>query len=731
MDKRKRIPRTMTKRPPAAGVVAPGQSAAGAAASGPPPGGVASGPPAPLVRGDVIWWAAVVTVAALIAVSAVIYDPGTYAPFYVREGMTLPACALVLAALALWRGRQASQALQVDLLDALAAGFAVWQMIAAVLSPAPVVALFGTYNTGHGALFWGAVMLTFIALRRLLFGELSQKALVWILAAALAWVAVVAIAQGFGATSLWAVWGAVVRQDRVPGTIGSPLGLGAFGLVSIWMLGGLHLWRRYEPTWFAALAGAAAGAVCVTMGVSRAAALGFGAGLLVLAVLWWLTRRRRDLIVLGVVLLIAVALPFVRPAGAGESWTSRATEDSGGALNYRGALGSSRLNPSDVGRVMVWGEAVRALAARPLAGVGTGAFIVADRLYRTTEQRLATPWTVGADAHSLPLLIAAGSGLPGLVLGGALLLLVCVRLWRDARGKRAAATTETTETERAEPPPARSTAAGVPGEAVLVYLLAVGVFAAVSPLYACYVVPAAILAAAACGPPWAAHGRVWELGGARGGRAAAAARVCGLIGACLALAVVLVLGVQWWRAEHAMVRAEQTGAVVDLQRAADLWPWEPAYLLKAGRTLISDGQQRHDEVAVAEGRALLQRGISRDRTTPDGYADLARLDMSTGAAEAAVSELRKALKWNPHHPALQGLWGYAAMQAKRDLGDDALAARLIEGLTELPVDTPDGWYWLSQAYDARGQADLAKAALERARELDPNLDAATYKTRLQ
>jgi len=313
------------------------------------------------------------------------------------------------------------------------------------------------------------------------------------------------------------------------------------------------------------------------------------------------------------------------------------------------------------------------------------------------------------------------------VLGGALLVLLCGRLWRGARGGRGVATTET---DRAEPPPARSTAAGVPSEAVLVYLLAVAAFAALSPLYASFAVPAAILAGAACGPPRIAGGRVWELGGARGGRPAAVARVCGLVGVCIALAVVLVLGVQWWRAEHALVRAVQTGAVADLQRAADLWPWEPVYLLKAGRAVVGEARQRKDEAAVAGGRALLERGVSRDRTAPDGYADLARLDMSTGAAEAAVGELRKALTWNPHHPTLQGLWAYAALQAQRDVKDERLAARLIEGLTRLPVDTPDGWYWLAQAYAARGQNALARAARERARELGPKLDAAAYRARL-
>ena len=99
-------------------------------------------------------------------------------------------CAIALAALACVRGWRSAPGVRLDLLDALAVGFAIWQFVTVVVSPAPLVALFGWYGTGHGALFWGALMLVFISVRRLLGDSRSRQALVWIFAAALVCAAV-------------------------------------------------------------------------------------------------------------------------------------------------------------------------------------------------------------------------------------------------------------------------------------------------------------------------------------------------------------------------------------------------------------------------------------------------------------------------------------------------------------------------------------------------------------
>lgn len=84
-----------------------------------------------------------------------------------------------------------------------------------------------------------------------------------------------------------------------------------------------------------------------------------------------------------------------------------------------------------------------------------------------------------------------------------------------------------------------------------------------------------------------------------------------------------------------------------------------------------------------------------------GYADLTRMDMGVMDLAVAAAQSRAGLEWNPHHPTLQGLWAYAALQAQRGLEDDSLTLELIDGLRRLPVDTSDGWFRLSAAYEER------------------------------
>ena len=95
-----------------------------------------------------------------------------------------------------------------------------------------------------------------------------------------------------------------------------------------------------------------------------------------------------------------------------------------------------------------------------------------------------------------------------------------------------------------------------------------------------------------------------------------------------------------------------------------------------------------------------------------------------------MNELRSGLRWNPHHPALQGLWGYAALIAQTEQNDEALASELLAGLQSLPADTPDAWYWISRVRTARGDVAGAAEARARAKELAPALGSWRYRQRL-
>ena len=658
------------------------------------------------------WWAATASVAALLAATAVLYDPGSYAPFYADRSAAQVVLALVLTVLVLLPGRTPFRGVRLDLVDALAFAFALWQVIATAVSPAPILAVFGAYNVGRGTLFWLAVVLVFLSVRRLLGGRRFQAALVWIVAVILVVAAVVATIQAFGLTTLWAAWGTEVRINRVPGTAGSMTNLGGLGLLAVWLLAGVGRWRRFGPTWWAVAVGSVAGVVCISLSVTRAAVIGAALCLVLLAVLWVLRRRRGDLVLLGVVVCVAVVTSTVYALGPGDSLFGRLGGEKG-----RGVY------TAEATRVHIWQAGLQGIATRPLFGVGPGGFVMDYRRYGP-EQAYPVPFRGASDAHSLPVQLAAGSGVPGLLLAIVFVVLAVRLLWRR-RGKTMG------EPAGAGVSPGDADD-GTAAEAALLAVLAAGCCLVVSPSDAVIVLPAVVIAAAACGPPRTGEGRVWELGGGGSHGVVAVVRAVLLAATCLALAVAVVFGARWWSADRALlVAAKDVTAVAETRRASDLAPWEPWYALKAGRALIGDAQQRRDATALSEGRDYVQRGIAADPTALTGYADLARLDMSMGQPAAAIAELRTATRWNPHIPLLQGLWGYAAFQAQRDLKQPGLARDLADGLVRLPVDTADGWFWLGQALRVMGDAEGASAALAKAQALLPGLDEAAFKARLQ
>ena len=123
-------------------------------------------------------------------------------------------------------------------------------------------------------------------------------------------------------------------------------------------------------------------------------------------------------------------------------------------------------------------------------------------------------------------------------------------------------------------------------------------------------------------------------------------------------------------------------------------------------------------------------GSGSTRRAPSVAADLARFDLSQGDTASAVARLRAGLRWNPSSPVLQGLWGYSALAAQTSLGEPDAAQRLLAGLAELPVNTPDGWFWISRALAARGDVEAVEDARARARDLAPHLGSWRYRQRL-
>ena len=393
---------------------------------------------------------------------------------------------------------------------------------------------------------------------------------------------------------------------------------------------------------------------------------------------------------------------------------------SGGDASLLSRLDGARsggLTRSDSLRVALWREGAAGALWRPLGGAGPGAFVIADRLYRSPENRVRQPWALASDPHSLPVLVVATSGAPGLLLAAAFAALFAGTAWPRSRPPGGGE-------ERARGSTAELRVAG------LSYLAASAAFLLVSPLDLTVAVPVAAVAAVTCGAP-AAEGRLsWRLpqGVWRSSATPLTVLAVALVG--VALVAALVGGVQWYRADRAFAQAARAGSPAGMEKAASLWRWEPFYALEAGAQTWREGLAAKDAEAVARGRALVQRGIARDRTGALGYADLARLDVAEGRLAEAVAELRAGLRWNPHHPALQGLWGYAALSAQTQVKDEALAGELLAGLQGLPADTPDAWYWISRVLGARGDVAGAAEARARATQLAPPLGSRRYGQRL-
>jgi O-antigen ligase len=656
-------------------------------------------------RMPAVWWAAALCAGALLAVVAFGYDPALVGRYYVPRFALLYPLTLAVVLLALvWRRRPAD-APRFDVLDALALAFAAWQALSALVSSAPVIAWFGYYNRGTGALFWIALALLFVSTRRVLGRPRGRQALTWSASLVLVAAGVIAVAQRSGASGLW---GGAVINGRVGGPTGNPIMLAGLSLLGVWLAAGLPSWPRRSATRLVALAGAVGAAACLVLTVSRAAYLGVAVGLVVLAVAWALQRRRRSLVVLGAV----CAMGLVATLGYGLT--------SGGHASLLSRLGGDQiggLTRSDALRVALWREGLDGVAWRPLTGVGSGAFVIADRLYRAPQDRVRQPWAVASDPHSLPLLVASTSGVPGLLLALAFAGLFVWIAWPRRRPEGEAE-------EGVGSPPLDFRVAG------LSYLAAAATFLLVSPLDLTVAVPAVLVAAVTCGVPVTGRRLSWRLPERIWGSGAKAATVLAAALACAALVAAAVLGVQWYSADRAFAASARTSSAAGMAKAASVWRWEPFYPLEAGATMWRDGLTAKDEAAVARGRALVEQGIMQDPTGALGYADLARLAIAKGDLQAARGQLAEGLRWNPGHPVLQGLWGYAALVAQTQQKDEALANRLLAGLERLPADSPDAWYWISRVLAARGDTAGAAQARARAKKLAPTLGSWRYGQRL-
>ena len=223
----------------------------------------------PAERMSLAWWVAVLCAGGLLVAVSVAYDPALVGSYYVPRFALLYPLTLTVVVLAIIHQRRARESAGLDLLDLLVLAFAAWQALSAVLSPSPVLAWFGYYNRGTGALFSMALALLFVAARRLLDHPRGRQALTWFASAVL----LCRIRRWRRSRGPRTPGGAVVN-GRIAGPTGNPITLAGLRACGVWLAVGLPCWPRRSATQLLAAAGALGGAVCLVLTVSRAAYLG-------------------------------------------------------------------------------------------------------------------------------------------------------------------------------------------------------------------------------------------------------------------------------------------------------------------------------------------------------------------------------------------------------------------------------------------------------------------------
>ena len=356
-------------------------------------------------------------------------DAGPAAHDEARSPAALPAFALVLVSLVGFLPSSQRPALTVGIVAALAgtafglpllvglfrggettarlgAGFALWCVVAAAASGAPL-AWTGEYQSATGAVFCLA-MVAFWALGRSLPASVVPMVAAGFLAGA-AINAAVAVLQRLVDLSAMDVY---LFDDRSTGLLGNPVFLGACCATAVALLPMLA--RKSLP-------GALALAVLLGAGTQMSGARN---SLVVLGVagLWsaWRCGTRR-----GAALLVALAVGLA----------------AGGALQGNTETAGARLqSTTGVGpRLDNWGAGIGAAFDRPLTGVGPGRWRAATSPRRTLALARMGPDRLYADAHDLPVEYLATTGFVGAGLLMAWLGALALALRRGARPELAAA----------------------------------------------------------------------------------------------------------------------------------------------------------------------------------------------------------------------------------------------------------------------------------------------------
>ena len=113
-----------------------------------------------------VWWAAALCAGTLRAVVALDYDPTLVGKCDVPRSTLLYPLTPSVVVLTLVQRRRRTSSPGVDALDILALVFGAGQALAVAVSPSPVIARCGYDRCGMGAMFWIALSVLLVAMRR-------------------------------------------------------------------------------------------------------------------------------------------------------------------------------------------------------------------------------------------------------------------------------------------------------------------------------------------------------------------------------------------------------------------------------------------------------------------------------------------------------------------------------------------------------------------------------------
>ncbi|MBI5230680.1 MAG: O-antigen ligase family protein [Coriobacteriales bacterium] len=374
----------------------------------------------------IAWYALLAAVFAVpIAISNLTFLgaqlPVTFDQFDIVKVFTMRACALVALAAWGWHMLVEGGKLRRTPVNWLILAFLGWVAISTVLSIHPATAFFGKYRRFEGLLSF----MTYAVFYFLVLQLADRPSRIKQLAQTLFWSGIVVAGYGFlqtvGADPIqWASLPFEAR--RAFSTYGNPDLLGGFLMFSLPISAALAL-SEERPVWRVVYWGGLILNIWTWIGAyTRGAWIGGVVGFFFLGIIAWRQRARLhkavDLSFIAVATVVALALIVSSLASPNEvmNFAKRVAS----IFDFRGGSGLTR--------TQIWQAAIDAIKDRPIFGFGADTFRLIFPKYKPEAYVEAAGYLSVADnVHDYPLQLAAGVGIPGMLLFYAIFAWAAIR----------------------------------------------------------------------------------------------------------------------------------------------------------------------------------------------------------------------------------------------------------------------------------------------------------------